>query len=71
MEDIDGGLHPAMDGQSLDEDEGLGNKKGAGRGVGGGVRLGEWTCTYRFFVCLLICLVTLWGGGGGGGRGQG
>ena len=24
MEDIDGGLHPAVDGQSLDEDEDIG-----------------------------------------------
>ena len=27
MEDIDGGLHPALDGQSLDEDDDENNKK--------------------------------------------
>ena len=46
MEDTDGGLHPAVGGQSLDEDEGVAqsnlyiNGCGVGGG-GGGVREGE------------------------------
>ena len=40
MEDIDGGLHPAVDGQSLDDDDGQGHPAGMHSRVGNGSLLG-------------------------------
>ena len=44
MEDIDGGLHPAVDGQSLDEDEDEDEDKAASHCGEPGVRISGGMC---------------------------